>query len=51
MAEPSIGAFIDGNLVYNGHIDGHDDMVRQVKSTNDLQACGKIGVRQYSWEC
>jgi hypothetical protein len=48
MAEPSRGAFINGSVDYNGHIDSHDDMVRQVGSTNDLQTRGKIGVRQYS---
>jgi hypothetical protein len=39
MADPSRGAFINGNLVYNGHIGGNDDTVRQVESTNDLQTC------------
>jgi hypothetical protein len=48
MAEPSRGAFIDGSVDYNGHIDNHNDMVRQVGSTNDLRTRGKLGVGQYS---
>jgi len=35
-------------LVYNGHINSHDGIVRQVESTNELQTHGKISVRQYS---
>ena len=48
MAEPSRGDFIDGSVDYNGHIDNHNDMVRQVRSTNGLWTHGKLGVRQYS---
>jgi hypothetical protein len=47
MEEPSRGVFINGNVYYNGHTDNHDDMVRQVGSTNDLQTCGEISVGQY----
>jgi hypothetical protein len=50
MEEPSRGAFIDGSVDYNGHIDNHNDMVRQVGSTNGLRTRGKLGVRQYSWK-
>jgi hypothetical protein len=50
MAGPSKGEFIDGILYYNGHIDNHNDMVRQVGSTNGLRTRGKLGVRQYSWK-
>jgi hypothetical protein len=48
MAEPSRGAFINGSVDYNGHIDNHDDMVRQVGSTNDLRIRGTIGIIQCS---
>jgi hypothetical protein len=46
MADPSKGVFIDGSVDYNGHIDSHNDMVRQVRSTNDLRIRGKLGVGQ-----
>jgi hypothetical protein len=51
MEEPSRGVFINGDSVYNGHIDGNDDMVRKVESINDLHTCRRVGLRPYSWEC
>jgi hypothetical protein len=48
MEEPSRGAFINGDLVYNDHIYGNDDTVRQVESINDLQTHRRVGIRPYS---
>jgi hypothetical protein len=48
MEDPSIASFIDGSVDYNDHIDNHNDMVRQVQSTNGLWNRGKLGVEQFS---